>query len=76
MVYTLYNIYTFIHTFVVLCTAYEHCPLEWSTGQLINQNNTPYESCASFFIKLTTLNDGNIDKDLLLTKFVPSNTCP
>ena len=47
-----------------------------SNGQLIDQNNTPYESCTSFFIKLTTLNDGNIDEDLLLTKFVPSNMWP
>ena len=40
---------------------------------MVNRNNTSYESCTSFFIRLTTLNDGNIDKDLLHTKFVPSN---
>ena len=45
-----------------------------SNGQSIDRNNTPYESCASIFIKLTTLNDGNTDKDLLLTKFVLSST--
>ena len=56
---------------VVLRTTYEHCPLKRLIG-----NNTPCESCASFFIKLTTLNDGNIDKGLLLAKFVPSNTWP
>ena len=53
-----------------------HMSTVCSNGQSINQNNTPYESCTSFFIKLTTLNDGNIDKDLLLTKFVPGYTCP
>ena len=40
---------------------------------MVNRNNTSYESCTSFFIRLTTLNDGNIDKDLLHTKFVSSN---
>ena len=37
-----------------------------SNGQLVDQENTPCESGTSFFIKLTTLNDEMIDKDLLL----------
>ena len=53
---------------MVLCTAYEHCLLKQSTETTHLKKN-----CASFFIRLTTLNDGKIDKDLLLTKFVPSN---
>ena len=46
---------------VVLHTAYEHCLLKW-----LIEKNTPCESCTSSFIKLTTLNDEMIDKDLLL----------
>ena len=53
-----------------------HISTVHSKGQSINQKNTPYESCASLFIKFTTLNDGKIDKDLLLTKFVPNDTWP
>ena len=53
---------------VVLCTAYEQCPLKWSI-----ETTHLKKSCASFFIRVTTFNDGKIDKDLLLTKFVPSN---
>ena len=36
------------------------------SAQTVNRKNTPCECCASFFIKLTTLNDEMIDKDLLL----------
>ena len=53
---------------VVLCTTYEHCPLR----QPIKTTHLK-KSCASFFVRLTTLNDARIHKDLLLTKFVPSN---
>ena len=36
------------------------------SAQMVSQNNTLLESCATFFIRLTTLNNCNIDKDLLL----------
>ena len=36
-------------------------------------NQTTHLKKVTFFISLTTLNDGKIDNDLLLTKFVPSN---
>ena len=53
----------------VLCTTYKHCPLKQSI-----ETTHFKKSCASFFIRLTTLNDAKIDKDLLLTKFVSSNS--
>ena len=50
-----------MNNIVVLCTAYEHCPLQW-----LIKKKTPCKCCTSFFMNLTTLNDEIIDKDSLL----------